>query len=1034
MGARGNKLPNRGTSRTNAVSRSRAAQVLLCVLVPLLALGVLGLGVEGKLEPTSLIIPGTGSARGQELAERSFGPSSPFAVLLRGPSGALERQGPPLVAALRRDPRATVLSPWDRGGVAGLRRAPRRALILVDFRVPPAQAMRVTVPELERTLAAHVHRPVEAVQSGYATVSRALQQESLDATERAELIAVPLLLIVLLVVFRSLVAAAIPLAFGALTVFAGRGLLVLLGSVTTIDGLSVVVCTMMGLALGVDYSLFIVSRFREELTAGPSAAEAAVRTRRSAGRTTAFAGLTLFVSILLSSFLQPGSLLFSLATALVVVTAISVVIATIALPALLALLGHRLDALTLGRTSAGPSRTAATAAGALRRPALAAALIALPLALLAAPALALNTGTPGVDELATSNPARQSAEAIDAAVGPGWEAPFILIAESPHGPITSPARLRLLAASQRRIARQPGVRAVVGPGMLATRTAPLRSLGAALAGEDGARVEGLSRVGPGLRKAATAARRLRRGLARASAGSGLLSIGAARAARGAGAISGALQKAAARGSEAGRAIGRLRSGSALLAKGQRRASAGALALTLGLRSLLPAVRGSGLARARRLAGELEAEARTDPSMRPKASQARALAHVLSATRNEVRQLREEGRQLNAALNRLVSGGNRLEDGTKRLSEAATGLTAGLQRLGAGTGRLASGLGALEGGAGTLQRKLASGFHRSYPLQAGLTRASARVGAAVRPVVRGVRALRSQSPHLFDSGYFVLSALAGSRPAARRRAGEAVDLHHGGQAARMLVIPTYPFNSAGSRAVGARLTADASRLAAEGGFRTGVTGGAAVFNDYGGTTKARLPLVIGSIVLITFLLLVVILRAVPLAALCVLLNLASVAAAIGVVTLTCKLPAGFPLGGHSYIDTVGAAGIFGVTFGLSIDYAVFLLARMRERYDRGGDNRAAILFGLEKTAGVITGAAAIMAAVFVAFAAAPIATVSQMGLGLTVAILLDATIVRIVLLPALMLLLGERTWWMPRALGKVLPRVDLHKGPNRSTTR
>ena len=98
--------------------------------------------------------------------------------------------------------------------------------------------------------------------------------------------------------------------------------------------------------------------------------------------------------------------------------------------------------------------------------------------------------------------------------------------------------------------------------------------------------------------------------------------------------------------------------------------------------------------------------------------------------------------------------------------------------------------------------------------------------------------------------------------------------------------------------------------------------------------------------------------------------------------------------------------------------------MRERYDVDGDNRAAIAYGLEKTAGVITGAAAIMAAVFVSFATAPIATVSQMGVGLTVAILLDATMVRIVLLPALMLLIGDRIWHVPPALDRILPRRDV----------
>jgi RND superfamily putative drug exporter len=132
----------------------------------------------------------------------------------------------------------------------------------------------------------------------------------------------------------------------------------------------------------------------------------------------------------------------------------------------------------------------------------------------------------------------------------------------------------------------------------------------------------------------------------------------------------------------------------------------------------------------------------------------------------------------------------------------------------------------------------------------------------------------------------------------------------------------------------------------------------------------------------------------------------------------------PLGGHTYVDAVGATAIFGVVFGLSIDYAVFLLARMRERYDSDGGHADAIEFGLARTARVITGAAAIMMAVFIAFAGASIATVSQLGVGLTVAVLLDATVVRIVLLPALMLLLGERVWWFPRTLDRMLPRLNV----------
>src|SRR6202000_2093411 len=127
--------------------------------------------------------------------------------------------------------------------------------------------------------------------------------------------AAPGLVLILLIVFRAAVAALVPLAFGALTVLAGRGVLALLSAVMTIDALSLVVCTMMGLALGVDYSLLIVSRFREELESGRSAAEAAIGARASAGRTTLAAGAILIVALVFSAALQPGSLLLSLATA-----------------------------------------------------------------------------------------------------------------------------------------------------------------------------------------------------------------------------------------------------------------------------------------------------------------------------------------------------------------------------------------------------------------------------------------------------------------------------------------------------------------------------------------------------------------------------------------------------------------------------------------------------------------------------------------------------------------------------------------------
>lgn len=1018
---------------------------LVVVLLSCAVLGVLGLDVEEKLAPLSLEVPGTTAAEGEDLAASHFGDSSPFVVLLQGPAGAVDRQGTGLVRELRRDPDATVISPWDRGAVTGLRPHPRKALVLVDFRVPLAEAMRATVPALERTLEARIRPPVTATESGYASVARALQEESLTSTERAELLAAPLLVIVLLLVFRSVVAAAIPLLFGALTVFAGRGVLALLSSVMTVDSLALVVCTMMGLALGVDYSLLIVSRFREEMEGGLGPWEAAAATRATAGRTTFFAGLTLIVALVFSAFLQPGTLLLSLALATAVVTLISVAVSTLAVPPLLALLGPRINAGGIGRRRhARPApplrgslstndvdkepRTLWTVAGAarraLRRPALAAVLVAVPLVLLMLPVLAFTTGAPGIDELPSSNDARRNAETIDAAVGPGWEAPFILVAATESGPITAREKLALLSRWQQRIAALPGVRAVIGPGPIARRVAPLHALGSKLSSEGSEDLAQLDRLGPGFRRAAGAVEQLRGGIAAGAEGSGLLAQGSERAAAGAGLIAQELGRAAVRGEEATDAIGRLEAGSKRLADGQRKVSVGSLTLALGLRSLLPRVNGGELARARKLAKQLEAAASSDPSLQSSANQARTLARTIALNRNEVRQLREVAKEVNGGLNRLVPGGKRLEAGVGELAQAAGGLSDGLQRLGGGAERLAGGLTELQGGAGALQAGLSEGFHRSYPLQAKLRRAGVRVSAVTAPLTIGARRLERDSPHLFDSGYFVLSALDGAPSEVRANAGEAISVGSGGQAARMLIVSDYPFNSEGSRRTGKELLADAERLGRESGLRTGLTGGAASLNTYGEATQERLPFVLGAFVLFSLLALIFVVRAPLLALLAVGLNLASVAAAIGVMTLICQIPEGYPLGGHPYVDTVGAGAIFGVTFGLSIDYAVFLIARMRERYEVDGDNRAAIEFGLEKTAAVITGAAAIMAAVFISFAAAPIATVSQMGVGLTVAILLDATVVRIVLLPALMLLIGDRVWHVPPLLDRILPRRNV----------
>jgi len=999
--------------------------VLVAALVTIGVLTVLAQGVKDELRPTSLSIPGTESGRASELAEKHFGDTAPFAILLQGPPAALDRQGPDLIRELRTDPAVSTISPWDKGSVDRLRPGPRKALILVDFHVSAEHAVRETVPYLDGTLAREISPPVRASQTGFASLSRAIIDESVHSTEVAELVAIPFLLVVLLLVFRSPVAAAIPLAFGAITVFSARGVLSIAADWIAIDGFALTVCSMMGLALGVDYSLLMVSRFREELAAGSGPLEAARMTRRTAGRTTAFAGSTLFLAMLVTLFVMPGSLLVSLAGTAIVVTGISVLVAALVGPALLFVTGHNVNRWRLGGDGGGDG-VMALVHRAIGRPLLATLLIGGIVLLIAAPVLALKTGPPSAEQLPADNQAREEAELIANAIGPGWDAPFVVVAVSNDGPITDPDSLAALSRWQQRIARDPGVQAVIGPAQVRRQTRQLRQSGNdLLAGRGEADPEEFKKLGRRLGGAADGVGQLRSGLEKASYGAGLLATGTGRAGGGAEQIEGGLARAVSGAEQAAGALDRLAGGSARLTEGQEQAQLGALSIEGNAGELLGRVRDQALERARQLRADLKRRAAADPGLEAEARQAQLLVESLAIARNDAQRLHSLSERLHDGEVRLTEGSRQLQDGAERLAEAAGDLPGGLERLRGGTAQLVDGLAQLRGGADTLEQRLAEGFQRSQPLQSGLRRANVRVSSSANRFERRIDRLRHNSPGIFDSGYFVLSALQGAPPGERERVSEIVDVPTGGQAAQMVVIPRYTFNTPGSTALNERLKEDADALAVAAGATTGVTGAAAELIDYTDVISERIPIMVAVITIATFLILVVILRALLVAAIAVALNMITVAVAFGVLTLLFEVPQGWPLGGRTYVDAIGAAGIFGIIFGLSIDYAVFLLMRMREHYENNSSNREAVVFGLEKTARVITGAAAIMMAVFIAFAGANIATVSQLGVGLTVAVLLDATVIRIVLLPALMLLLGDKVWWLPRPLERILPEIDLH---------
>ena len=168
-----------------------------------------------------------------------------------------------------------------------------------------------------------------------------------------------------------------------------------------------------------------------------------------------------------------------------------------------------------------------------------------------------------------------------------------------------------------------------------------------------------------------------------------------------------------------------------------------------------------------------------------------------------------------------------------------------------------------------------------------------------------------------------------------------------------------------------------------------------------------------------------------------MNLLSVSAAYGVMTLVAKGGTVGELIGIDHevpIAPFMPVMMFAILFGLSMDYEVFLISRIREEYLKHGDTRRAVADGLAKTARVITAAAAIMVVVFLAFLAAPDVFLKLFGIGLASAIFLDATLVRMVLVPAVMQLLGDRNWWIPNWLERILPRLDVERRPRSAQPR
>jgi len=403
--------------------------------------------------------------------------------------------------------------------------------------------------------------------------------------------------------------------------------------------------------------------------------------------------------------------------------------------------------------------------------------------------------------------------------------------------------------------------------------------------------------------------------------------------------------------------------------------------------------------------------------------------VMNAALGQLTQLQSGLVQLKAGADKLskgvaqIAGGNAgLSGGLHKLSSGGHELSAGLTKLTAGAQQLQAGLGTLHGGTGQLASGLSGGVTQSAPLQSGMSQITAAVihSRKTIPSTAAVQQLHQQSPHLFDSGYFVLAALQGAPQASRQAAGFTVNVEQGGAAGRITVVPAWGVNDPRTRALADRLSASAAAFAKRTGTQAAIGGNAASLIQYRGVAASKLPAVIAGLALFTYLLLLVVTRSLVLPLVAVVFNIATAGATFGLLTLLFGSHSPV-LDGPGFMDPVTIISTATVVLALSAVYEVFVLGSSREHYDAGGTEEAAY-YGINRTWSVVTLATVPMLAATLLFAPTMLTIVRELAIGTLIAILINATVVRLVLLPAAMAMLGRFNWWLPGWIGRALPKV------------
>ncbi|QPP05611.1 MMPL family transporter [Streptomyces bathyalis] len=401
-----------------ALHRPRA--LLIASLIAVVAMGAIGFGAFGKLQAGGFEDPDAPSSRAQTLIADKFGGEDNLVLLVRAESGSLDsaavrEAGEKLTKELKANSQLShVSSYWDAGGSALTSRDGSQALVLAHVRGDSSDVADHTKEITDEW--SGDQGPVDVRAGGGAALNNDISEQVSADLAVAESIAVPLTLVLLVIAFGSFVAALLPLAIGLIAILGTFAELFVLGSVTDVSVFSVNLTTALGLGLGIDYGLLIVSRFRERLSEGDDVGDALRTTVTTAGRTIAFSAATV-VAALAALLLFPPFFLRSFAYAGIGVVAIAAMAALIVVPALLAVLGHRVNKGRLPWADAvrrpdAPmwGRLARTV---MRRPALTALPVLAVLLLAASPLLGARFGMPDERVLPEDAQSRQVSSVLD---------------------------------------------------------------------------------------------------------------------------------------------------------------------------------------------------------------------------------------------------------------------------------------------------------------------------------------------------------------------------------------------------------------------------------------------------------------------------------------------------------------------------------------------------------------------------------------------------------------------------------------------